>query len=230
MPTSYLVQNNRIQVSEMPTASSDLLGKVVQYVGESDGGNLVHGHFYTCTEVTVSGEPTTYSWVSTNVQDAYSLPIASASTLGGVKVGDNLSIDGNGALSGAAPYSLPPASASTLGGIKVGSNLNIDNEGVLSGNAPYSLPTASDTTLGGVKVGSNLTINNGVLSIAPETISQTVSTYCAANFSEWSGALDSTLESSVMAAPANKVGEIKSALSALGLSVVDGMVCQTYTE
>ena len=46
---------------------------------------------------------------------------------------------------------------------------------------------------------------------APTT--QAVNAYCAANFSEWSGALDSTLTNSSMAAPADKVGEIKSALS-----------------
>ena len=63
---------------------------------------------------------------------SYVLPTASAETLGGVKVGNNLSIDANGALSGSAPYSLPTASAETLGGVKVGDNLSIDANGVLS--------------------------------------------------------------------------------------------------
>ena len=48
---------------------------------------------------------------------------------------------------------------------------------------------------------------------APTT--QAVNAYCAANFSEWSGALDNTLTDSSMAAPADKVGEIKSALTQL---------------
>lgn len=61
----------------------------------------------------------------------YVLPIASASKLGGVKVGNNLSIDGNGALSAPAPYTLPTASADTLGGVKVGDGLSIA-DGVLS--------------------------------------------------------------------------------------------------
>ena len=72
---------------------------------------------------------------------SYELPVASAETLGGVKVGNNLSID-DGVLSAPAPYSLPTASAETLGGVKVGSNLSID-DGVLSAPAPYTPPAYS---------------------------------------------------------------------------------------
>ena len=61
------------------------------------------------------------------------LPIASSTTLGGVKIGANLSIDSNGILSTTAnSYSLPIASNTRLGGIKVGNNLTIDSNGVLS--------------------------------------------------------------------------------------------------
>ena len=66
---------------------------------------------------------------------AYTLPPATTTTLGGIIVGDNLSIDSNGALSTHAPYTLPNASATTLGGIRVGSNLSIDSNGTLSANA-----------------------------------------------------------------------------------------------
>ena len=62
----------------------------------------------------------------------YVLPVASATKLGGVKIGSNISVDGSGVISVAAPYSLPPASANTLGGVKVGTNLSIDENGVLS--------------------------------------------------------------------------------------------------
>ena len=66
-----------------------------------------------------------------NSGSQYELPIASAETLGGVKVGSGLSINSEtGALS-ASQYSLPPASAETLGGVKVGSGLSI-TDGVLS--------------------------------------------------------------------------------------------------
>ena len=66
---------------------------------------------------------------------SYTLPIASASTLGGVKVGTGLSIDSTtGVLTAnGGGYTLPIASANTLGGIKVGSGLSIDAlTGVLS--------------------------------------------------------------------------------------------------
>lgn len=62
----------------------------------------------------------------------YVLPVASASKLGGVKVGSNLSIDADGVISTHAPYSLPTAAAGTLGGIKVGYGLSINGSGVLS--------------------------------------------------------------------------------------------------
>lgn len=60
------------------------------------------------------------------------LPIASTTTLGGIKVGNNLTIDSDGVLSAHDSYSLPTASGSVLGGIKVGENLVIDGNGVLS--------------------------------------------------------------------------------------------------
>ena len=66
------------------------------------------------------------------VPSSYTLPVASADTLGGVKVGDNLSIDGSGVLSAvASPYELPTASADTLGGVKIGSGITI-TDGVIS--------------------------------------------------------------------------------------------------
>ena len=63
---------------------------------------------------------------------SYTLPTASPTVLGGIKVGSNLSIDANGVLSAGNSYVLPIASASVLGGIKVGTNLSIDANGVLS--------------------------------------------------------------------------------------------------
>ena len=66
---------------------------------------------------------------------SYTLPIASATVLGGIKVGQGLSIDSaTGVLtSSGGGYTLPIASANTLGGIKVGSGLSINAlTGVLS--------------------------------------------------------------------------------------------------
>lgn len=63
----------------------------------------------------------------------YELPIASSTTLGGVKVGNGLGITEDGTLSAnVQEYELPVASDSTLGGIKVGTNLTIAGDGTLS--------------------------------------------------------------------------------------------------
>ena len=63
---------------------------------------------------------------------AFALKPATSNTLGGIKVGDNLSIDASGRLSGAAPYALPAATTSTLGGVKAGSNLTVYADGTLA--------------------------------------------------------------------------------------------------
>jgi hypothetical protein len=75
----------------------------------------------------------------------YTLPVASNSTLGGVKIGDNIFIssDGTISVSSSSSYVLPVATTSTLGGIKVGSNLTISPDGTL--NAVSIGTSISDT-------------------------------------------------------------------------------------
>ena len=83
--------------------------------------------------------------------EQYVLPIASAETLGGVKVGNGLSVNAEtGELSNSnpTPYTLPIAGAETLGGVKVGTGLSIDAEtGELSNTnpTPYTPPAYSTT-------------------------------------------------------------------------------------
>ena len=57
--------------------------------------------------------------------DGYTLPTASASVLGGIKVGSGLTIDGSGVVTAAGTYTLPEATVSTLGGVIVGSGLAV---------------------------------------------------------------------------------------------------------
>lgn len=66
--------------------------------------------------------------------EEYELPVASASELGGVKVGGGLSIDEEGVLSaeGGEVYELPAATRNSLGGVKIGQGLAITNAGLLS--------------------------------------------------------------------------------------------------
>lgn len=116
----------------------------------------------------------------------YTLPAATGSTLGGVKIGSNITVN-NGTISlsktnvtnalGYTPpttdtkYTLPTASAWTLGGVKIGSNIT-ENSGTISltkanvtsalGYTPpttdtkYTLPTANASTLGGVRLSDSV--------------------------------------------------------------------------
>lgn len=104
----------------------------------------------------------------------YILPTASHDSLGGVKVGGNLSIDSSGHLS------VPVASTSNLGVVKVGTGLTVDDEGVLSSNGGYVLPQATKNTLGGVYVDDLLDteslnpVQNAVVSLELDSISSDV--------------------------------------------------------
>ena len=77
----------------------------------------------------------------------YSLPTATANVLGGIKVGDRLTMT-NGVLSAdvqSSSYTLPAASATVRGGVKVGSGLEItstDTLGVKNHSANFDTITA----------------------------------------------------------------------------------------
>ena len=91
----------------------------------------------------------------------YSLPKASTTVLGGVKVGTNLSIDTNGVLSAKdTTYSAATTSANGLMTKEMVTKLN----GIATNANNYSLPTASATVKGGVKIGSGLVMTGEVLS------------------------------------------------------------------
>lgn len=99
----------------------------------------------------------------------YHLPIASATQLGGIKVGENLSIEEDGTLNASeGGYTLPTASADTLGGIKVGSKLSI-SDGILS------VPV--DTTLNSVSTNpiANNTVNSALTTLTSTVQNNTTS-------------------------------------------------------
>ena len=90
---------------------------------------------------------------------SYTLPMASTTVLGGIKVGTNLSIS-NGVLSG--NYAV--ATTSSAGLMSAVDKAKLD--GISSGGGgSYTLPVASSSVLGGIKVGSGLSISDGVLSV-----------------------------------------------------------------
>jgi hypothetical protein len=98
---------------------------------------------------------------------AADLPMASETTLGGVRIYP----DGAGGIlidstPGAGHVFLAPATDASIGGVVVGAGLTVDEYGVLSADAGgYTLPEADTTTLGGVKVGTGLSVTAGVLSV-----------------------------------------------------------------
>ena len=65
----------------------------------------------------------------------YTLPAATTTALGGVVIGNGLSITSSGTLSinsTAGTYTLPAGTSSTLGGFIVGNGLSVTSSGVLS--------------------------------------------------------------------------------------------------
>lgn len=95
---------------------------------------------------------------------SYTLPTATATRLGGVKIGSGITVTNDGTISAeGGSYILPVATQNTLGGVMIGSGITVDSAGTISAQE-YTLPTASSEVLGGIKVGSGLTITDGVLS------------------------------------------------------------------
>lgn len=89
----------------------------------------------------------------------YSLPTASASTLGGIKVGTNLTIS-SGVLS-ATDTTYSAATQSTAGLMSAADKKKLDGVATGANNYTYTLPTAS-STLGGVKTTSTVTSTSGL--------------------------------------------------------------------
>ena len=109
----------------------------------------------------------------------YVLPAATTTTLGGIIVGDGLSIDDTGKLVANSVYTLPTASSTVLGGVKIGSNITLANGGTISitkANVTSALgvdPTTkyvtldTDQTITGNKIFTAVNINtnnSGLLS------------------------------------------------------------------
>lgn len=185
---------------ETPSIDADTKHWVI---GSQDTGVVAEGKDGTTPHIGDNG-----NWyigdtdTGVNASSSYTLPTASSSTLGGVKVGNNLSISEDGTLSAnASQYELPIASTSTLGGIKISSDFTIDEDGTLhttsSGGSGYVLPVATTTTLGGVKQGTNVTI------ASDGTLSATDTTYSVATTSQ-DGLMSSADKTKLDALPTNE--------------------------
>jgi len=105
--------------------------------------------------------------VDTPLVADYILPTATQDALGGIKLGNNVSIDNMGHLS------VPVASTTNLGVVQAGTGISIDANGVISSTGEgYTLPEATKNTLGGVYVDDELStssthpVQNAVVSLA----------------------------------------------------------------
>lgn len=155
--TSYIQLNHDTKLLEVNT------------VGFTDDG--LHTPVYSV--ITQSG--TVFDWTDFRTflkiagTDSYTLPTASTTVKGGVKVdGTTITADSNGVISAVAGgYTLPKATTSVLGGVKPdGTTITVDSNGVISSAASYTLPKATTSVLGGVKAdGTTITVDsNGVIS------------------------------------------------------------------
>ena len=106
---------------------------------------------------------------------SYTLPTATDTVLGGVKVGTGLAIS-SGVLSatGGGSYTLPTASDTVLGGIKVGANLTITAGVLASSDSRWGLfmppaPTSVTATGGNAQASVSWTAPTGVITQAPVT-------------------------------------------------------------
>ena len=139
--------------------------------------------------------------ISDDIQ-AYHLPIASATTLGGIKVGENLTIEEDGTLNAnEGSYTLPVASSSTLGGIKVGNKLTI-MDGLLS--------VVTDSLLNG---SSTNPIQNNTVNAAITSLTSTVQTNTSSI-----GTINSSLStlSNTVSGHTTSIGNLQSTVSSQG--------------
>ena len=113
-------------------------------------------------EITLQQDDVT---VETPLASDYILPTATANTLGGVKIGDNINIDTN------SHISVPIATDSNVGLVKAGTGLAVSPDGTLTATGTYELPEATKTTLGGVYMDDELSttsthpVQNSVVSL-----------------------------------------------------------------
>lgn len=89
-----------------------------------------------------------------------SIPIASSSTLGGVKIGSGLTVAEDGTISAAAQYTLPTASSSVKGGIKVGTGLTMSSETLNHSNSITAKTAYGSTSTTASANGGSITVTD----------------------------------------------------------------------
>lgn len=132
--------------SEYSNNSGDITGVTVTAGNGLTGGGSATSGAYSKTLNVVGGTGITAA------ADAINLDTATASALGGVKIGSRITI-ASGVISADVQSTENFTSA-----------FKTKLEGIATGANAYSLPTAAASTLGGVKIGSGISIASGVIS------------------------------------------------------------------
>jgi hypothetical protein len=145
--------------SANPTLSPGELGY------ETDTGKFKIGNAAGTAWTSLSYAAVTAYGDLSGTPSAYSLPTATTSVLGGVKVdGTTITIASGVISSSASSYSLPTATTTVLGGVKVDGTSIAISSGVISSTYSYTLPAASVSVLGGVRIGTGVGLDaNGFL-------------------------------------------------------------------
>ena len=108
--------------------------------GQATDGSFTH----TESGITWSWDGTT--WTSLGVTGSYSLPIASSSTLGGIKVGNNLTISGDGTLA-----------AQTGASVNCFSSINVVGQNQIDADSNSDILTLAAGT--GISIATNSTLS-----------------------------------------------------------------------
>jgi len=161
-------------------------------------GTLTVGSGGAGGTIVLNGVPIT-SWPSGGGGGggSYTLPIASGSTLGGVKVGTNLQIDGTGVLSTVASPTFTNITASSF---SVTSGALNAASGAFSGNtqASYFVANSSvsnSTFAGGINVLGNTTLASVTIT---SSLIGNLGGYVSANGMNWTGTSNNTINGAII--------------------------------
>lgn len=173
---------NAVQNKAVYAAVDKKLDKtgIAAYATRDSSGNVIINTYATKTDLNSyvksinNVKPDSDGNVTISVgggSGSYTLPTASSSTLGGVKIGSGLTINTNGVVSADVTSSTLTAYAKTTDLSEVatsGSYNDLSDKPTIP--SAYTLPTASSTVLGGVKIGSNISVSNSTISVTKSNV------------------------------------------------------------
>ena len=150
-----------------------------------------------------------------------SLGVASATVLGGIKIGANLTIDGTGVLSAPSP------GIGTITGVTAGTGLT---GGGTTGGVTLNVATASKAAFGGVTIGNGIDVSAGTISV-PAASNTVVGSVALATSAEVITGTDGTKAVTPAALAAKVASTVASGIVQLSDSVAtnDSTVAATQT-